>query len=177
MNSLKETLIVLLIVGALCTAFFFIGKSSKRQVVINDIDTLYITKTDTIKIKVNKLALIRDTIYINSYKDTISYQIAELDTNLAKDSSSVDLNIRYNEYTNIFSVQALFRVHSNTLIIKEYIESPKKEKMLYSHFSVLYDKKNIGIGLSGGFKFKNNYHIGINMNSFGIYGIEFGGEY
>ena len=134
MNSLKETLIVLLIVGALCTAFFFIGKSNKRQVVINDIDTLCITKTDTIKIKVNKLALIRDTIYINLYKDTISYQIAELDTNLAKDSSSVDLNIRYNEYTNIFSVQALFRVHSNTLIIKEYIESPKKEKMLYTCF-------------------------------------------
>ena len=163
MNSIKIVLITI-IVGALCTCFFFIGKNVSNGVHIYDTDTLYITKTDTIQIKVKEFATIKDTVIVIE-KDTIYYQYASLDTMLVKDSSYVNLSIGYDEYFNRFDVEALFMVRERTKIIKQYIESPKQFKRYYgSLFAGLIDKE-IGIELESGISLKNDYYFGIEVNS------------
>lgn len=163
MNSIKIVLITI-IVGALCTCFFFIGKNVSKGVNIYDTDTLYITKTDTIQIKVKEFATIKDTVIIIE-KDTICYQYASLDTLLVKDSSYVNLSIGYDEYFNRFDVEASFMLHERTKTIKQYIESPKQFKRYYgSLFAGLIDKE-IGIGLESGISLKNDYYFGIEVNS------------
>ena len=163
MNNIKIVLITI-IVGALCTCFFFIGKNVNKGETIYDTDTLYITKTDTIQIKIKELAILKDTVVIVD-KDTIYYQYASIDTLIAKDSSYVNLNIGYDEYFKRFDIQASFMLYERTKIIKQYIESPKEFKRYYgSLFAGVIDKE-IGIGLESGIYLKNDYSIGIEVNS------------
>ena len=161
----KYTLILTaLLVGALCTCFFFIGKNVNKGEAIYDTDTLYITKTDTVQVKVKEFATLKDTIVITE-KDTIIYQYASLDTMLVNDSSYVNLNIGYDEYFKRFDVQASFMLYERTKIIKTYIESPKQNKRYYGSLFAGMINKEAGIGLEYGIFFKNDYSIGIEVNS------------
>ena len=176
MNNLKDTLIIFVIVGALCTGFYYYGKSHKEIINVKDTDTITITKTDTIKIKVSKLVTVTDTIII-SKPEQATYDIVRFDTLITKDSSSVNLNIEYNEYNNKLMLQALFNIRSKQIIIKEYIESTQQKKWLYGDINMVKQKNRYGIGLGGGIILKNNYHIGMTINSLGLIGLSVGGEY
>lgn len=176
MNNLRDALIIFIIVGALCTGFYYYGKSHKEIINVKDTDTITITKTDTIKIKVNKLVTVTDTIVI-SKPEQATYDIVRFDTLITKDSSSVRLGLEYNEYNNKLVLQALFSIHSKRIIIKEYIESTQKRKMFYSDINMVKQKNKYGIGLDGGIILKNNYHIGMTINSLGLIGLSVGGEY
>jgi len=165
-SSIRDMLIVLLICGALCTTFFFIGKGSINEKIIYHTDTLVVSKTDTAYIKVKVPAVIKDTIVII---DSVAYpyEYASIDTTLVNsDSSSVALSIGYDTHYKQFSVEALFRSVSKQIIVKEYIEIPLKEKMFYTGLSIgkaynnpvanVYLAMNIGkdyyIGVDAGYK-------------------------
>ena len=161
---MNKTIISILLIGALCTFFFFYGYNLKKESIIYDTDTLYVTKTDTIQIKIKEFAILKDTVVIID-KDTIFYQYASLDTMLVNDSSYVNLNIGYDEYFKRFDVQASFMLYERTKIIKEYTESPKQFKRFYgSLFAGVIDKE-IGIGLESGINLENDYFFGIEVNS------------
>ena len=161
-----------LLVGALCTAFFFIGKQSVN-IPEPSIDTLYVTKSDTTFITITKTAMIRDTIIIRDSVQTQSY-IASIDTTLVNpDSSSVMLNISFYDYEKKFIVRGLFKSVSKQIFIKEYIESPGKHSWLYVDISALNYKNKPNMALGCGINFKNDYYMGIELG-YNLYGIKAG---
>ena len=168
-----ETLFFLfLLVGALCTAFFFIGKQSVN-IPEPRIDTLYVIKADTTFITITKTATITDTIVIRDSISIPSY-IAVLDTTLVNpDSSSVRLNISFYDYDKRFIVRGLFKSVSKHIFVKEYIELPEKHSWLYVDILALNYKNKPNLALGCGINFKNDYYMGIELG-YNLYGIKAG---
>lgn len=161
MSSIKDMLIVLLICGALCTVFFFIGKSYSKKVIKHDTDTLVITKKDTTYIKVKIPAVIKDTIVIID-SVAIPYEYASIETTLVNiDSSYVHLNIGYDTYYKQFDLQGQFVVISKAEIIKEYIESPKKRYWFYGALNALVTNGKPNANVDFGVNFENDYYMGM----------------
>ena len=164
--------VLFLLVGALWAAFFFLGKQSVKTPEPR-VDTLYVTKSDTTFVTVTKTATIIDTIIVRDSVSMPSY-IAILDTTLVnKDSSSVHLNISFYDYDKKFIVKGLFRSVSQTIYVKESIESPEKHSWLYGDISAFKYKDNPDIKIGCGINFKNDYYMGIELG-YQLYGIKVG---
>ena len=164
--------VLFLLVGALCAVFFFLGKQSVKTPEPR-VDTLYVTRSDTTFITVEKTATIIDTVIIIDSISTPSY-IAMIDTTLVNpDSSSVRLNISFYDYEKKFVIKGLFRSVSQTIYLKEYIESPEKHSWLYGDISAFKYKNKPDLKIGCGINLKNDYYMGIELG-YQLYGIKVG---
>lgn len=170
--KVNSLFILFLLVGALCAAFFFLGKQSVKTPEPR-VDTLYVTRSDTTFITVEKTATIIDTVIVKDSVSIPSY-IATIDTTLVNpDSASVRLNISFYDYEKKFVIKGLFRSVSQTIYLKECIESPEKHSWLYGDISAFKYKNKPDLKIGCGINLKNDYYMGIELG-YQLYGIKVG---
>ena len=173
MNSKWGFLLIIVLVGALCTAFYFFGKSHKE--IINETTTTTITKTDTLQVTIKDTVIVIDTVHVVETIQGI-YEIVQYDTLLTKDSCDVDLKIKYNELTNEIDLGMQIRYPRVTEFIKTTIESPLKQSLFYGGLSVTKNDKDVVFFVKGGIFFDHLYIGGV-AGTNALFGIEIGGRF
>lgn len=125
-----------------------------------------------------------DTVFIEVRNDVIEYEIAQLDTILVKDKSTVDLSISYNERLNLFSLDSTFNTISDSVHVVTTTEKviTKKPKLIGLTGGIVIGfgnkiEKIDKIGIDAGIKVVGKYSFTIGYDTsktvFARIGIDF----
>jgi hypothetical protein len=164
---------MIVLVGALCTAFYFFGKGHKE--IVNEIDTLKVTTTDTIQVTIKDTVIVTDTVHVVETIQGI-YEIVQYDTLLTQDSCKVNLKIDYNEYTNEIGLGMQISYPRVTNYITKTVESSLKESLFYGGLFVAKNKDEALFAVKGGLFIKHVYIGGVVTTNNHI-GLEIGGRF
>lgn len=171
--------IFLAVVGLLLYSNYLFSKQQAFSMKTNT----YTIKTTTpvvTKIIRDRLPAEIDTVYI----DNTNYEVASYSETITKDKTTVDLNVKYDERDNVFSLKTnITSMFDSVFVEKETIKTiVKKPKFIGLTSGVYVGAGNLddgklslsNVGIEAGLKFVGKYSVSAYINTDKQYGMRIG---
>ena len=172
------SVVFLVLLGLLFASYYFYSKSNVAKVESNSYT--YSTTTPVVtKIIREYIKADIDTVWINNQSHEVAYYSATIDTNKV----SVDLNIKYDELLNVFSLKAnVISMVDSVFVEKETVKTViKKPKFIGLTSGISIGVKSMdekielsNAGLDVGLKFAGKYSVSGYANTDKQYGLRLG---